>query len=67
MRLSQKGYRVAVIELGKRLRANDFPKSNWNVCDISGTQVSLFVGLQRISLPQGVMVLHGAGVGVGKF
>lgn len=28
MRLSQKGYRVAVIEAGKRFRSEDFPKTN---------------------------------------
>jgi cholesterol oxidase len=30
MRLTQKGYTVAVLEMGKRYRANDFPKTNWN-------------------------------------
>lgn len=29
-RLSQKGYSVAIMEMGKRWRAEDFPKSNWN-------------------------------------
>ena len=31
MRLAQKGYRVAVLESGKRYRAQDFPKTNWDV------------------------------------
>ena len=31
LRLSEKGYRVLVIEKGKWFRANDFPKTNWNV------------------------------------
>lgn len=29
-RLTEKGYSVAVMEMGKRWRAEDFPKSNWN-------------------------------------
>ena len=30
-RLTQKGYRVLVIEKGRRFGAEDFPKSNWNL------------------------------------
>ena len=31
MRLSEKGYKVLVIEKGKRWTAKDFPESNWNL------------------------------------
>ncbi|MDT8307100.1 MAG: NAD(P)-binding protein, partial [Anaerolineae bacterium] len=31
MRLSEKGYRVLVLERGKRYRPEDFPRTNWNV------------------------------------
>ena len=31
LRLSEKGYKVLVLEKGKRLRAEDFPRRNWNV------------------------------------
>ena len=31
LRLSEKGYRVAVLEAGKRYRNEDFPRSNWNL------------------------------------
>jgi cholesterol oxidase len=30
-RLAEKGYSVAVIEMGKRWRAEDFPKTTWNL------------------------------------
>ena len=30
-RLTEKGYRVGVMEMGKRWRAEDFPKSNWKI------------------------------------
>ena len=31
MRLTEKGYRVLVLERGKRFRDQDFPKTNWNI------------------------------------
>jgi cholesterol oxidase len=31
LRLSEKGYKVLVIEKGKWLKANDFPETNWNL------------------------------------
>ena len=31
LRLTEKGYKVLVIEKGKRFKSEDFPKSNWNV------------------------------------
>ena len=30
-RLSEKGYKVAVLEIGKRWEPEDFPKTNWNL------------------------------------
>ncbi|MBK9357946.1 MAG: GMC family oxidoreductase [Bacteroidales bacterium] len=31
LRLAGKGYRVAVVEQGKRFSPGDFPKSDWNL------------------------------------
>ena len=31
LRLSEKGYKVLVIEKGKWFTGNDFPKTNWNL------------------------------------
>ena len=31
MRLTEKGYRVLVLERGKRFRDQDFAKTNWNI------------------------------------
>ena len=31
LRLSEKGYKVLVLEKGKRYESKDFPKSNWNL------------------------------------
>jgi cholesterol oxidase len=30
LRLSEKGYKVLIIEKGKWYEADDFPKTNWN-------------------------------------
>lgn len=66
MRLAQKGYRVAVLEAGKRYRAEDFAKSNWDVRRYFWAPRFRCFGIQNITLLKGVMVLHGAGVGGGS-
>ncbi|MFZ5892657.1 MAG: GMC oxidoreductase [Myxococcota bacterium] len=66
MRLAQKGYRVAVLEAGKRFRPGDFPKSNWNVAKYLWAPKLRCFGIQNITLLKGVMVLHGSGVGGGS-
>jgi cholesterol oxidase len=66
MRLAQKGYRVAVLEAGKRWRASDFPHSNWNAFKYLWAPRLRCFGIQNITLLKGVMVLHGAGVGGGS-
>jgi cholesterol oxidase len=66
MRLAQKGYRVVVLEAGKRYRAEDFAKSNWNVWRYFWAPRFRCFGIQNITLLKGVMVLHGAGVGGGS-
>jgi cholesterol oxidase len=66
MRLAQKGYRVAVLEAGKRWRAEDFPKTNWNFAKYWWMPKLGCFGIQNITLLKGVMVLHGSGVGGGS-
>ena len=66
MRLAQKGYRVAVLEAGKRYRAEDFPKTNWDVRKYLWAPRFGCFGIQNITLLKGVMVLHGSGVGGGS-
>ena len=66
MRLAQKGYRVAVLEAGKRLRAEDFATTNWNAFRYFWAPRLRCFGIQNITLLKGVMVLHGAGVGGGS-
>jgi len=66
LRLAQKGYRVAVIEKGRRYQANDFPKTNWNLRkSVWMPRLGLF-GIQAMTLLRHVLVLHGVGVGGGS-
>ncbi|MBU1660102.1 MAG: GMC family oxidoreductase N-terminal domain-containing protein [Chloroflexi bacterium] len=66
MRLAEKGYRVLVLEQGKRYRDQDFAKSNWAVWKYLWAPALRCFGILQISLLQGVMVLHGNGVGGGS-
>ena len=66
MRLAQKGYKVAVVEAGKRWSGSDFPKTNWNAFKYFWAPRFGCYGIQNITLLKGVMVLHGAGVGGGS-
>jgi cholesterol oxidase len=66
MRLAQKGYKVAVVEAGKRWQASDFPKTNWNAFKYFWAPRLGCFGIQSITLLKGVMVLHGSGVGGGS-
>jgi cholesterol oxidase len=66
MRLSQKGYRVGVIESGKRWNADEFPKSNWNVKKFLWLPTFGCYGIQRMHLLRDIFILAAAGVGGGS-
>ncbi|WP_242361411.1 GMC oxidoreductase [Anaeromyxobacter sp. SG17] len=66
LRLSEKGYRVAVLEMGKRWGPDDFAATNWNVRKSLWMPRLLCYGIQQISVLKHVLVLHGAGVGGGS-
>ena len=66
MRLSEKGYKVAILEMGKRYRNSDFPKSNWNIRKYLWAPVIRCFGIQKITLLKRLMLLHGVGVGGGS-
>ncbi|MCX2955202.1 FAD-dependent oxidoreductase [Lentzea sp. NEAU-D7] len=66
LRLTEKGYRVAVLEAGRRFADDEFAKTSWNLRRyLWAPQVKCF-GIQRIHLLRNVMVLAGAGVGGGS-
>lgn len=66
LRLSEKGYRVLVIEKGKWLKAQDFPKTNWNVKKWLWVPVLKCFGLFKLTFFRHVTVLSGVGVGGGS-
>lgn len=66
LRLTEKGYRVAVLEAGRRYEDKDFAKTSWRVHKyVWAPKLGLF-GIQRIHLLKDVMILAGAGVGGGS-
>jgi cholesterol oxidase len=66
LRLSEKGYSVAVIESGKRYETKDFPKTNWNLRKFLWMPSIGCYGIQRLTLLNDVVILSGAGVGGGS-
>lgn len=66
MRLTEKGYRVLVLERGRRFEDDDFPKSNWNLGRYLWAPALRCFGILQISPFRDVFVLHGAGVGGGS-
>jgi cholesterol oxidase len=66
LRLSEKGYRVTVLERGPRWEARDFPKTNWNIRKAIWMPSIGCYGILRLSFLSDVFVLSGAGVGGGS-
>jgi len=66
LRLTEKGHRVAVLEMGRRWRSQDFAESNWNVRKFLWVPALRLFGIQQITLLKGLFILHGAGVGGGS-
>ncbi len=65
-RLSQKGYKVIVIEKGKRFAADDFPKTNWNLRKWLWLPSLRFHGIFKMTFFRHVGILSGVGVGGGS-
>lgn len=66
LRLTEKGYRVAVLEQGRRLGPDDFPKSNWDLRRWLWQPRLGWRGLFRMTFLRHVTVLSGVGVGGGS-
>ncbi len=66
LRLTEKGYRVGVLEAGRRFSPRDFPQSNWDVRRFFWFPRLGMKGIQRMTLLRNVLVLSGAGVGGGS-
>ncbi|MFI8302453.1 GMC family oxidoreductase N-terminal domain-containing protein [Streptomyces sp. NPDC085927] len=66
LRLSEKGYRVGVLEAGRRFTRASLPRNSWDLKNYLWAPRLGMYGLQRIHLLGSVMVLAGAGVGGGS-
>ncbi|WP_436847501.1 GMC oxidoreductase [Streptomyces aureus] len=66
LRLTEKGYRVGVLEAGRRFTRDTLPKNSWDLKNYLWAPRLGMYGIQRIHLLGNVMVLAGAGVGGGS-
>ncbi|MGH3762729.1 FAD-dependent oxidoreductase [Actinophytocola sp.] len=66
LRLTEKGYRVAVIEAGRRFADDEFAKTSWDLRKYLWAPFLGCYGIQRIHLLKDVMILAGSGVGGGS-
>jgi cholesterol oxidase len=66
LRLAQKGYRVHVLEAGRRFEDEDFAKTSWDLRRYLWAPKLGCFGVQRIHKLPDVMLLAGAGVGGGS-
>jgi cholesterol oxidase len=66
LRLTEKGYRVGVLEAGRRWSDADFAKTSWDIKRFLWAPKLGLKGIQRIHLLPDVLVLAGAGVGGGS-
>ena len=66
LRLTEKNYKVAILEAGKRFKDEDFPKTSWRLRKFLFMPRLGLNGIQRIHVLPDVLVLAGAGVGGGS-
>ncbi|MCX4865040.1 GMC family oxidoreductase [Streptomyces sp. NBC_00825] len=66
LRLTEKGYRVGVLEAGRRFTRSELPRNSWDLKNFLWAPTLGLYGIQRIHLLGNVMVLAGAGVGGGS-
>jgi cholesterol oxidase len=66
LRLAEKGYRVLVLEKGRRFKPGDFPKSNWNLRKWMWRPALGMRGIFKMTFLRHVTVLSGVGVGGGS-
>ncbi len=66
LRAVEKGYRVGVLESGRRFADDDLPETSWRLRKYLWAPALGCYGLQRIHLLPDVLVMAGAGVGGGS-
>ncbi len=66
LRAAEKGYRVGVMEAGRRWKDEDIPKTQWDLPRFLWQPEAEMYGIQRIEYLDDVLILSGAGVGGGS-
>ncbi|MCD9153826.1 GMC family oxidoreductase [Aeromicrobium duanguangcaii] len=66
LRLTEKGYKVLVLESGRRFADDQFAKNSWHLREYLWAPKLGCYGIQRINLLRNSLVLAGAGVGGGS-
>jgi len=66
LRLTEKGYRVGVLEAGARFEDDDLPETSWDLKKYLFRPEAGCYGIQRIDALKDCMILSGAGVGGGS-
>ncbi len=66
LRLTEKGYRVAVLEAGARFDDDDFPDTSFDLRRYLFNPTLGCYGIQRIDMVRDCLILAGAGVGGGS-
>ncbi|MDQ3734901.1 MAG: GMC family oxidoreductase [Actinomycetota bacterium] len=66
LRLTEKGYRVGVLEAGRRFDDSTYPATSWDLRRFLWAPKLGCFGIQRISLLRNALILSGAGVGGGS-
>ncbi|MEU7525865.1 GMC family oxidoreductase [Saccharothrix sp. NPDC042600] len=66
LRLTEKGYRVAVLEAGRRFADDEFATTSWDLKRYLWAPALGCYGIQRIHALRNVMILAGSGVGGGS-
>src|SRR5580700_3401716 len=57
LRLAEEGYSVAVLEMGKRWRTEDFPKTNWNLRKSMWRPSQGMYGILQLTVLRDVFIL----------
>ena len=66
LRLTEKGYRVGVLEAGRRFTPETLPKTSWDLPNFLWAPRLGLRGIQRITVLKDIVVLSAAGVGGGS-
>lgn len=66
LRLVEKGYKVGILEAGRRYEDEDFAKTSWDLKRFLWAPKLGCYGIQRVHLLRDCLILAGAGVGGGS-